>query len=162
MTKLNGSGESLSARMRKNLAAQQKLCDEWNAKVKIGDPVDFFERDGGPAQRFTAQTKAEVMSNHTAVVWLNGKSGCVAVKACAPVALLPVGVLGGLCNRGACRAPGANWFNHSTMAHYCEACAGMINKANHVDAQKWYGHELCTLAAKPELVGIDSDGGAHD
>lgn len=40
------------------------------------------------------------------------------------------GIIGGDCNRTSCQAPGAFWFNHSTRAYYCEACAGILNHAN--------------------------------
>lgn len=33
------------------------------------------------------------------------------------------GKIGGSCNRTACQAPGATWFNTSTRAYYCEPCA---------------------------------------
>ena len=33
-------------------------------------------------QLFTTRTGASVLSGHTCVVWLNGKSGCVTVDAC--------------------------------------------------------------------------------
>ena len=36
----------------------------------------------------------------------------------------------GSCNRRACQAPHAVWFNRSTLRHYCEDCARAINKAN--------------------------------
>lgn len=38
-----------------------------------------------------------------------------------------IGTLGGLCNRKACRAPGATWYNHGTRAYYCQPCAFRIN-----------------------------------
>lgn len=41
-----------------------------------------------------------------------------------------VGVLGGLCNRKACRAPGATWYNSGSYAYYCPSCAFKINEAN--------------------------------
>lgn len=162
MNNYNGGGEGFSAKMRKNLAKQQQMVDEWNAKVKIGDPVDFFEREGGHAQRFTTMSKAEVMSSHTAIVWLNGKSGCVALRACVAVAPEPVGVYMGLCNRGACRAPGANWFNHSTLSHYCGTCAAEINKFDEQagDGKRLYGHALCTLVPAKQLAHADDHEGA--
>jgi len=33
----------------------------------------------------------------------------------------------GSCNRRACQKPGANWFNRTMNAHYCEPCAKLIN-----------------------------------
>lgn len=52
----------------------------------------------------------------------------------------------GSCNRAACQKPGANWFNHSTRAYYCESCAEKINYwAEHDDHFSIKnGHKLCT------------------
>ena len=58
------------------------------------------------------------------------------------------GEKGGLCNRTACQSPhGVIWFNHSTRAYYCGGCAHMLNSDpfNARDAERMYGHELCTL-----------------
>lgn len=48
------------------------------------------------------------------------------------------------CNRTACSNKNAVFYNHSTQKHYCDDCAEMINTANHADAMRMYGHELCT------------------
>jgi hypothetical protein len=37
------------------------------------------------------------------------------------------GEKGQRCNRSACQLPGAYWYNHSTMKHYCGTCADLIN-----------------------------------
>ena len=47
------------------------------------------------------------------------------VKAVDPT--MPVGTYGGLCNRTACREPGARWWNTSTRKFYCVMCASRIN-----------------------------------
>ena len=66
--------------------AQHKLVEAWNAKVKLGDTVEFREvRDATP-QRFTTRSAAQLLSGHAAVVWLNGKSGCVCIDHCKAVA----------------------------------------------------------------------------
>jgi hypothetical protein len=39
---------------------------------------------------------------------------------------LKKGDKGGECNRTACNAPNAQWFNKSTLKHYCTKCAQMI------------------------------------
>lgn len=67
------------------LVNQQKQADAWNAKVQVGDTVEYVDYPGAPAQRFTTATSAEVLNGHTAVVWLRGKSGCVCVSHCTPV-----------------------------------------------------------------------------
>lgn len=55
------------------------------------------------------------------------------------------GLKGGSCNRTACQAPGANYFNYSTEKYYCRRCAEDLNQANRFDAHKMYGHDLCLL-----------------
>jgi len=49
------------------------------------------------------------------------------------------------CNRTCCQKPPANWFNHSTKKYYCIECAELLNECNYADAQRLYGHNLCTL-----------------
>lgn len=56
------------------------------------------------------------------------------------------GLKGGSCNRTACQAPNAMWFNHSTRAYYCQWCARLINDAcRNDDFVKGLGHPLLTL-----------------
>ena len=63
------------------------------------------------------------------------------------------GELLGLCNRSVCLKPGANFYNHSTHAHYCRACAELINQYNRKDSMEMFGHDLCT-----EVIGIVEKG----
>jgi hypothetical protein len=58
------------------------------------------------------------------------------------------GVKGGNCNRTHCQLPGANWYNHGSLAYYCESCAWDLNHDafNYRDAMENWGHLLCTLA----------------
>lgn len=61
----------------------QKEVDAWNARVKVGDTVEYSEVIGlTEPQTFKTQTPAEVLSGHTAVVWLEGKRGCVCISHC--------------------------------------------------------------------------------
>ena len=70
------------------------------------------------------------------------------------------GAFGGICNRSACDKTGAVWYNHSTKFYYCEECAELINKHNHSDAIRLFGHELCTLGEHKEKDGqvLGADG----
>ncbi|MBZ0104010.1 MAG: hypothetical protein K8H84_00115 [Sulfuricella denitrificans] len=63
----------------------EKEVSEWNAKVGVGDAVEYRDFPEDEPKNFTTRTPAEVLSGHTAVVWLNGKSGCVCVDACRKV-----------------------------------------------------------------------------
>lgn len=54
---------------------------------------------------------------------------------------------GAECNRTVCKNEKANWFNHSTRAWYCRNCAAKLNHANHDEAQRLYGHALCTFGS---------------
>ncbi len=57
------------------------------------------------------------------------------------------GQLGGSCNRTRCQAPDAVYFNHGSRSFYCADCADDLNRDefNQRDAQRLYGHDLCTL-----------------
>ncbi|QGZ56704.1 hypothetical protein [Paraburkholderia acidiphila] len=61
-------------------------ADAFNHRVKVGQFVDYRSHlPDGPITRYRTRTEASVLSGHTAVVWLEGKSGCVCVSHCAPV-----------------------------------------------------------------------------
>jgi len=52
----------------------------------VGDTVEYREVIGlTEPQTFKTKTPADVLSGHTAVVWLEGKRGCVAVSHCTPI-----------------------------------------------------------------------------
>ncbi len=54
---------------------------------------------------------------------------------------------GAECNRTVCENEDANWFNHSTRAWYCQRCAFKLNDENRDDADRLYGHPLCTFGS---------------
>lgn len=61
------------------------------------------------------------------------------------------GEFNGSCNITACQKPNsATWFNHSTQKYYCKECAHRLNtdECNKRDAQRLFGHELCTERLK--------------
>lgn len=58
------------------------------------------------------------------------------------------GHFGGSCNRTACQAPNAQWFNTSTRAYYCTPCARDINRWALHDA----GFEICFPTSGDEKV----------
>jgi hypothetical protein len=63
-----------------------KLVAEFNERVKVGDSVEYEEVIGvTEAKRYRTATDAQVLSGHSAVVWLEGKSGCVLVTHCKPL-----------------------------------------------------------------------------
>lgn len=60
--------------------------EKWNLKHPVGTLVEYHPVIGEPAHELRkTRTRADVLSGHTAVVWLEGKSGCVALDACVPV-----------------------------------------------------------------------------
>lgn len=67
---------------RKTLKTLERECREWNAKHAIGTVVKYFPIIGGSDFREHAtRSEASVLSGHTAVIWLDGVSGCVALDA---------------------------------------------------------------------------------
>jgi hypothetical protein len=60
-------------------------CDAWNKAHPVGTEVEFHPIIGKPDHRVTrTRTEAYVMSAHTAVVFVEGVAGCVALDACIP------------------------------------------------------------------------------
>jgi hypothetical protein len=63
---------------------EQQVAD-WNAQVSVGAEVDYREYPEADPKRYKTRTEAQVLSGHTAVVWLEGRAGCVCCEACTPV-----------------------------------------------------------------------------
>ena len=54
---------------------EQKKVDAWNKKYSIGQQVTVTKDMGEQVDTITL-SEAEVLSGHTAVIWLKGISGC--------------------------------------------------------------------------------------
>lgn len=55
---------------------------EWNEKVPVGAPV-CYRKDTGEIIQTKTRSRAEMLSGHTPVVWLDGVRGCVALTHCS-------------------------------------------------------------------------------
>jgi hypothetical protein len=53
----------------------QKQCDNFNAKHGVGQAVTV-RLDNSETKSTTTRSKAEVLGGHSAVIWLEGISGC--------------------------------------------------------------------------------------
>lgn len=60
---------------RPSPAKLQASCDAWNAKHPIGTLV-ILNKDGVGDVETATRSAAEVLSGHSAVIWLEGISGC--------------------------------------------------------------------------------------
>lgn len=57
---------------------QQKLVDDWNQRYKTGTKVVLTKDD---QTKFPTMTRSEaaLLGGHTAVIWLEGVTGCYAL-----------------------------------------------------------------------------------
>jgi hypothetical protein len=53
----------------------QRQCDAWNAAHAVGTAV-VLTKDLGEKVDTKTRSKAQVLSGHSAVIWLEGVSGC--------------------------------------------------------------------------------------
>jgi hypothetical protein len=60
-------------------ARLQHECDEFNKLYGVGTEVDV-EKDDGSIVRTKTRGPAEVLGNHTAVIWLEDIRGCYALS----------------------------------------------------------------------------------
>jgi hypothetical protein len=60
----------------------QREADEFNERFSVGDLIGYSELIGEKLTPYRTRTEASVLSGHTAVVWLEGKAGCVCVSHC--------------------------------------------------------------------------------
>lgn len=84
----------MPAPKRPSAAQLQKQCDKWNAANEVGTTVVYEETRGeGETFRGKSKSEAQVLGGHSAVIWLEGKSGCVALDHCIALAAEAVPVI---------------------------------------------------------------------
>jgi hypothetical protein len=77
----------MPAPKRPTAAQLQKQCDNWNAKHPVGTVISFEEFIGdGETHRSASSDEAHVFGGHTAVIFLEGKSGFVDLEHCKAAA----------------------------------------------------------------------------
>tara|TARA_R110000868_G_scaffold266863_3_gene526155 strand:- start:419 stop:775 length:357 start_codon:yes stop_codon:yes gene_type:complete len=69
-------GKSMSVVKRPNIKKLQAACDRFNSQVAVGDSV--LVKLDGVDEPFQTKTRsaAQVLSGHSAVIWLENVSGC--------------------------------------------------------------------------------------
>ena len=71
--------------------------NEWNSRVKNGDVIIYDKYALTPTLKGTElfegkqYHEATILGNHTAVVWIEGVSGCVSMDFCTPKSHQPEG-----------------------------------------------------------------------
>lgn len=74
-------------RYRPNLAKLQRQCDDFNAANAVGSNV-IVHLDSGEVAYTTTRSAAEVLSGHSAVIWLDGIRGCYLLDKVLPTKLI--------------------------------------------------------------------------
>ncbi len=69
---------------RPNPVKLQAQCDAFNAAHNVGAAVRL-KKDSGEIVTTTTRSKAEVLSGHSAVIWLEGISGCYLLDRVRPI-----------------------------------------------------------------------------
>ena len=61
---------------------EQKVCDKFNAAHPVGTKVRYWKgaREGDPSGVAQTRVPAQVLSGHTAVVWVVGEPACIAMS----------------------------------------------------------------------------------
>jgi hypothetical protein len=70
---------------RPNIKKLQAECDKFNQIVPIGGRVLVQLDNHDDSLQTTTRSAAEVLSEHSAVVWLNGVRGCYLLSRVKPV-----------------------------------------------------------------------------
>jgi hypothetical protein len=91
MPKNRGAARRAAAAQR-SIGELEALCATWNSRHPVGTFVRYYRRihpREDLAGVFRTRSAAQVLSGHTAVVWLEGVSGCVCLDAVEPVKEAP-------------------------------------------------------------------------
>lgn len=68
----------------KAIAKLQAECDKFNADNQVGASVTVL-LDGGEVRKTATTSEAQVLSGHSAVIWLKGVSGCYLLDRVTPL-----------------------------------------------------------------------------
>lgn len=68
----------------KDPAELKRQCDDFNARFAVGHRVTV-RLDDGTGTETTTRSKAEVLSGHSAVIWLHGITGCYLLDRVTPM-----------------------------------------------------------------------------
>jgi hypothetical protein len=66
-----------------NSRKAEKLVEAWNREHVVGAPVTVRRDDGTELQTRT-RSAAQVLSGHTAVIWVDGIAGCYDLQRVTP------------------------------------------------------------------------------
>lgn len=58
-------------------------CEKWNEQNPVGVPVKV-QKDNGTVHNGVVKYPAQMLSGHTAVVWVTGITGCYALERVTP------------------------------------------------------------------------------
>ncbi len=64
----------------------QQACDAFNAKYPVGTPV-YLLKDNGDVVETATRSAAQILSGHSAVIWLEDVSGCYLLERVRPIPL---------------------------------------------------------------------------
>jgi hypothetical protein len=69
---------------RPNFKALQSQVDTFNGRHPVGQRV-VLRKDNGEGFETVTRSKAEVLSGHSAVIWVDGISGCYLLDRITPI-----------------------------------------------------------------------------
>lgn len=61
---------------------QYELVETWNRNVPVGTKI-AFQKDDGTRMVTKTRSRAQMLGEHTAVVWLDNITGCVSLERCS-------------------------------------------------------------------------------
>lgn len=73
------------SRRQPSQAELQAQCDAFNARYPVGTSCSV-RKDGGEAIITKTRSEAQVLSGHSAVIWLEDISGCYLLDRVSPIA----------------------------------------------------------------------------
>jgi hypothetical protein len=78
------SNDSEALRQLIKMGLDRRECAAWNAKHPVGTKVTV-RLDSGETRETVTRSAAEVLSGHSAVIWLDGITGCYLLDRVTPL-----------------------------------------------------------------------------
>lgn len=77
----------MSGYKKPNIKAMQAACDKFNAACPVGGKVRVKLDNVDEPFETTTRSEAQILSGHSAVVWMDNVSGCYLLDRVTPIAM---------------------------------------------------------------------------
>jgi hypothetical protein len=135
--------------------AEPEMVQNWNQRWPVYTPVRYWKGPRpGPSKQGRTRSTAELLSGHTAVVWIEGEVGCIALTHVQPVQRAHFRTGSTYWEFDNREAPSSDWTLAATESGTCDCCGAEKVPVLHVNVCAEYGCHVCSECINAPLEAL--------